>query len=53
MMRPLLLHASSPSNGPGHRRVIHLEYAAKALPFGVEWYEQPPAASLDFEPCPG
>jgi hypothetical protein len=53
MMRPLLLHASSPSNGPAHRRVIHLEYATGALPFGVEWYEQPPAASLDLEPCAG
>ncbi|MDR3619649.1 MAG: phytanoyl-CoA dioxygenase family protein [Paludisphaera borealis] len=49
MMRPLLLHASSPSNGAAHRRVVHLEYATGPLPFGVEWYEQPPAASLDFE----
>ncbi len=41
MMRPLLLHASSPSNGPSHRRVVHLEYATGGLPFGLEWYEQP------------
>ncbi|WP_165066718.1 phytanoyl-CoA dioxygenase family protein [Paludisphaera rhizosphaerae] len=47
MMRPLLLHASSPSNGPAHRRVIHLEYATGTLPFGVEWHEQPPTVNLD------
>jgi hypothetical protein len=45
MMRPLLLHASSPSNGPCHRRVVHLEYATGALPSGLEWYEQPPAVN--------
>ncbi len=39
LMRPLLLHASSPSDSPGHRRVIHLEYAADPLPGGVEWFE--------------
>ncbi len=41
MMRPLLLHASSPSNGSAHRRVVHLEYATGPLPFGLEWYEAP------------
>jgi ectoine hydroxylase-related dioxygenase (phytanoyl-CoA dioxygenase family) len=39
VMRPLLLHASSSGTAPGHRRVIHLEYAAEALPDGLEWYE--------------
>jgi Phytanoyl-CoA dioxygenase (PhyH) len=39
MMRPLLLHASALGIGEGHRRVIHLEYAAAALPDGLEWYE--------------
>jgi hypothetical protein len=39
VLRPLLLHASSPSDSPRHRRVIHLEYAADALPHGVEWHE--------------
>ena len=39
VMRPLLLHASASGTGPGHRRVIHLEYAAEALPGGLEWYE--------------
>jgi ectoine hydroxylase-related dioxygenase (phytanoyl-CoA dioxygenase family) len=37
VMRPLLLHASSPANAPSHRRVIHLEYAAEPLPGGLEW----------------
>ena len=41
LMKPLLLHASSPSNAPGHRRVVHLEYAAVRLPHGVEWHESP------------
>lgn len=38
LMRPLLLHASSSASVPGHRRVIHLEYAAESLPFGLEWH---------------
>ncbi|MFI5461667.1 MAG: phytanoyl-CoA dioxygenase family protein [Isosphaerales bacterium] len=38
VMRPLLLHASASGTGPGHRRVIHLEYAAESLPGGLEWY---------------
>jgi hypothetical protein len=37
-MRPLLLHASASARVPGHRRVIHLEYAAESLPDGLEWY---------------
>jgi len=39
LMRPLVLHASSPAAEPGHRRVIHLEYAADPLPGGLEWRE--------------
>ena len=35
---PLLLHASSASQRPGHRRVIHLEFAARDLPGGLHWY---------------
>lgn len=38
VMRPLLLHASASGTGAGHRRVIHLEYAAEPLPDGLEWY---------------
>lgn len=37
LMKPLLLHASSPAAMPGHRRVLHLEYAREALPAGLEW----------------
>jgi ectoine hydroxylase-related dioxygenase (phytanoyl-CoA dioxygenase family) len=40
LMRPLLLHASSPAESPANRRVIHLEYSADRLPFGLEWHEQ-------------
>jgi len=38
LMRPLLLHASSASQSPRHRRVIHLEYAAEPLPLGLQWH---------------
>jgi ectoine hydroxylase-related dioxygenase (phytanoyl-CoA dioxygenase family) len=38
LMRPLLLHASSASQSPRHRRVIHLEYAAEPLPHGLQWH---------------
>lgn len=38
LMRPLLLHASSASQSPRHRRVIHLEYAAEPLPAGLQWH---------------
>ncbi len=44
VMRPLLLHASSPmeqTDGCRHRRVIHLEFAAGPLPGGVQWHESP------------
>ena len=39
LMRPHLLHASSTAERPAQRRVIHLEFAADALPFGLEWNE--------------
>jgi Phytanoyl-CoA dioxygenase (PhyH) len=39
LMRPLILHASSPATVPRHRRVIHLEYAAGELPGGLGWAE--------------
>lgn len=38
LMRPLILHASSPSTSPAHRRVVHLEFAADELPGGLEWH---------------
>lgn len=41
LMRPLLLHASSPAKNPSHRRVLHVEYAATELPNGLKWSERP------------
>lgn len=40
LMRPLLLHASSPATSPKHRRVIHLEFAVDELPGGLAWAER-------------
>lgn len=37
LMRPLLLHASSQSESPGHRRVLHFEFASQSLPQAIEW----------------
>jgi hypothetical protein len=45
-MHPLLLHASSPARLAGHRRVLHLEYAAGALPGGLEWHERRTPAAV-------
>lgn len=42
LMRPLTLHASSPMKKPGHRRVIHFEFAAHHLPAPLEWRYQIP-----------
>ncbi len=38
LMRPLLLHASSRSTSPRHRRVLHIEYAGFSLPAGLQWH---------------
>lgn len=38
LMRPLLLHASSAARKPGHRRVVHLEFAEESLPGGLQWF---------------
>ena len=40
LMRPLLVHASSPARQPSHRRVIHIEFAAEELPGGLQWHER-------------
>ena len=40
LMRPLLLHASSPSRTPGHRRVVHLDFASVQLPNGMRWFSE-------------
>lgn len=37
LMRPLLLHASSPMEKPTSRRVVHLEFANFDLPQPLEW----------------
>ena len=39
LMRPLVIHASSPANRPGRRRVVHVEYAAGPLAGGLQWAE--------------
>ncbi|WP_435017093.1 phytanoyl-CoA dioxygenase family protein [Tundrisphaera sp. TA3] len=40
LMRPLILHSSSAATAPHHRRVLHLEYAARPLTGGLEWFER-------------
>lgn len=39
-MKPLLVHSSNSATVPRHRRVLHLEYSAAALPAGLEWFEE-------------
>ena len=46
IMRPLLFHASSAASQPGHRRVLHLEFAAESLPGGLRWAGAPDRAHL-------
>jgi ectoine hydroxylase-related dioxygenase (phytanoyl-CoA dioxygenase family) len=38
--RPLLLHASSPAAKPAHRRVIHIEFAARELAPPLVWHRR-------------
>ena len=38
LMRPLLLHASSPAENALHRRVLHFEFSSAELPEGLEWF---------------
>lgn len=44
LMCPLLLHASSPMERSGHRRVIHFEFAAFELPSPLKWRFRIPCA---------
>ena len=37
VMRPLLLHASSPAMRMAHRRVLHIEFGPAGLPGGLQW----------------
>jgi len=39
MMSPLLFHASRKATAPTHRRIIHIEYSAMALPEPLAWHE--------------
>lgn len=39
LMRPLILHSSSKSTMPDHRRVLHLEFSSIELPNGLSWTE--------------
>lgn len=41
LMRPLILHSSTQSTNPNHRRVLHIEYTSADLPAGLEWAEAP------------
>lgn len=41
LMKPLLLHASSAAHCARHRRVVHLEFAARDLPAGLRWLGGP------------
>lgn len=38
LMRPLTLHASSPSATPSHRRVLHIDFACAPLEPPLEWF---------------
>ena len=46
LMKPLILHASDRSQEPGHRRVIHIEYADRSLlnP-ALRWHESADSTS--------
>ena len=50
LMRPLLLHASSPSYAPAHRRVIHLDFACEGLPFPLKWLSESDTSTLPETP---
>ena len=37
LMKPHILHSSSKSKNPGHRRVVHVEYSNYQLPENFKW----------------
>jgi hypothetical protein len=56
LMRPLLLHASSPASHANHRRVIHIDYTSSSLDGGLRWSivaaGLPEAGGVSFQkPC--
>jgi ectoine hydroxylase-related dioxygenase (phytanoyl-CoA dioxygenase family) len=55
LMRPLLLHASSPARLPSHRRVVQLEFARRdTLPPPLKWaFAQEPASPAEGALLPG
>lgn len=38
VIRPLLLHASSPATNVEHRRVLHIDFGPRTLPGGLNWH---------------
>ncbi len=38
VMRPLILHSSSPATNPSHRRVVHLDFSPSELPGELRWH---------------
>ena len=50
VMRPLIAHASSAATRPGHRRVIHIEFANADLSWPLDWHERVSNASLGPRP---
>ncbi len=40
LMKPLMVHASSPAKSVSHRRVLHLEYCAAELAPELSWFEE-------------
>ena len=48
LMRPLLLHASSPMEQPTSRRVIHFEFANFELPSPLQWKYRIPTSWKPF-----
>ncbi len=45
LMRPLLVHASSPAARAGHRRVLHIELAPPDLIHPLQWYRAIPLST--------
>jgi hypothetical protein len=38
--KPLLVRGSGPAINPRHKRIIHLDYAAEELPYGLQWHQR-------------
>lgn len=53
LMKPLLLHSSARATEPGHRRVVHLEFASNPLPGGLQWHTMMGGTESGFGSIPG